>query len=351
LSSLLWLEEFLRKFAGVVVVISHDRVFLDNIVNRIIEIDNGKANFYSGNYTFYAEERERRFQTQAEQYRQQQRKIDHLETAAKRLRVWGRAADNAALHKRAYAIEKRVEKMDKIDKPKRARRITKNFGESIHAAKVLVAFDSVTKSFGENILMSDVSLKIRKNDRIALIGANGCGKTTLLKMILGQEKCDNDIEEAVKISENAKTAYLPQIIDFENPEATIIETFRDEMGESVATDERARSILAGFHFRANDITKKVGKLSGGEKSRLKLCLLMQSNINLLILDEPTNHLDIESREWIEQALEKFDGAIIFVSHDRYFLNKFAESIWIMENSKIDIWDDCTFDEYLEISKD
>jgi ATPase subunit of ABC transporter with duplicated ATPase domains len=148
----------------------------------------------------------------------------------------------------------------------------------------------------------------------------------------------------VKISDNAKIAYMPQVIEFENPEATILETFREATG---TIEEKARSVLAGFHFRAKDVMKKVATLSGGEKSRLKLCLLMQNKINLLILDEPTNHLDIESREWIEQTIEKFDGTILFISHDRYFLGKFAETIWAMENGKIDAWD-CGFYEYLEI---
>ena len=344
LSSLTWLEQFLRNFTGAIIVISHDRVFLDNVVTRIIEISDGKANFYSGNYTFYVEERERRFQTQAMQYHQQQRKIGQLEAAAKRLRIWGRAADNEALHKRAAAIEKRIEKMDKVDKPKRARRIAKEFGDSVHAAKVMVSFDAVSKQYGDNILMDGVDLDIRRGDRIALIGANGCGKTTLLKIILGEEAHDSGI---VKKSENARIAYMPQIIEFDNPEATILDTFREATGEK---QEKARSVLAGFHFRAEDVMKKVGTLSGGEKSRLKLCLLMQNNINLLILDEPTNHLDIESREWIEQAIEKFDGIILFISHDRYFLGKFVETIWAMEGGKVDAWD-CGFDEYLEISKE
>ncbi|MCL2396976.1 MAG: ABC-F type ribosomal protection protein [Defluviitaleaceae bacterium] len=332
LSSLGWLEQFLRGFLGTVVVISHDRVFLDNVVARIIEIDGGVANFYSGNYSFYVKERERRLQTQAEQYKQQQRKIGQMEAAAKRLHLWGRMADNAALHKRAFAIEKRIERMDKVDRPTKIRKITKEFGDGIYAAKELVVLDAVSKRFGDNVLLDNVSLKIRKNDRIALIGANGCGKTTLLKMILNEETCDNGL---IKTSTAAKIAYMPQIITFENPEATILEILREKTG---ATEEKARSILAGFHFKAKDVMKKAGTLSGGEKSRLKLCLLMQNNTNLLILDEPTNHLDIESREWIEEAIAKFEGAVLFVSHDRYFLGRFAQSVWAMESGAVDAYD-------------
>ena len=340
LSSLAWLEQFLRGFGGAVVVISHDRVFLDNVVNRIVEIKDGKAHLYSGNYTFYVEERERRFQSQALQHKHQQQKIEQLEAAVTRIRT-KMNPDNEKNAKRAKAIEKRIERMDKIDKPTRAKRIMKDFGEGLHAAKELVVFDAVSKRFDRLLIMDEVSVKIRRNDRIALIGANGCGKTTLLKMILGEELADSGI---LKISDNARIAYMPQVIEFENPGFTILETFREATG---ALEEKARSVLAGFHFRAQDVMKKVEKLSGGEKSRLKLCLLMQNNINLLILDEPTNHLDIESREWIEQAIEKFDGTILFISHDRYFLGKFAESVWAMEGGVVDAWD-CGFYEYLDL---
>ena len=342
LSSISWLEQFLRSFSGTVVVISHDRVFLDNIVSRVIEIDDGRVNFYSGNYSFYLEERERRYITQAEQYKQQQRKIHQLETAAKRLHEWGKMNPvNSALHKRASAIEKRIEKMEKVDRPKKSGKITKEFNDGSHAAKELVIFESVCKSLADKILMNDVDLKIHRYDRIALIGANGCGKTTLMKMLLGEESCDMG---TVKVSINAKIAYLPQIIEFEKPNATVLETLRDI---TETTEEKARSILAGFHFKAKDIMKKVSTLSGGEKSRLKLCLLMQNNVNFLILDEPTNHLDIESREWIEDAISGFDGTILFISHDRYFLNKFANIVWEMKNSIVDVYN-CCFDDYLRL---
>ena len=329
LASLVWLEQFLKGFPGTVVVISHDRVFLDNVVSRIIEIDDGKANFYSGNYTFYVEERERRRATHAEQYKQQQRKINQLEVAIKRQRVWVAInPSNTGLAKRALAMEKRIEQMDKIEKPRRIRKINEEFNDGSHAAKELVVFDGVSKRFGDKVLMDNVEFKIRRNDRVALIGANGSGKTTLLKTILGDEPHDSGV---IKISTNAKIAYMPQIIEFDDPNASALETLRYSTD---ATEEKARSILAGFHFRANDVIKKVGTLSGGEKSRLKLCLLMQNNVNFLILDEPTNHLDIESREWIEDAITKFDGTILFISHDRYFLGKFADIVFEMHNGRV-----------------
>jgi len=188
--------------------------------------------------------------------------------------------------------------------------------------------DSVYKSFGENELMKDITLDICRNDRIALIGPNGCGKTTLLKMIMEEEPCDSGI---VKVSSNVKIIYMPQIIKFNDENATVLETLRNEMD---IPEGKARSILTKFLFRTPDISKKVSSLSGGEKSRLKLCLLMQETANFLIMDEPTNHLDIDSREWIEEAVADWDGTMLFISHDRYFMEKFATKIWSMKDSEI-----------------
>ncbi len=328
LASLEWLEQFLREYRGTVVVISHDRVFLDNVITRVIEIDGGKADFYKGNYSFYIVEREQRLLSRKEQFEQQQKKINQLETAAKRLHDWGRRADNEALHKRAFAIEKRIEKMDKIDRPARERALTAEFDSGGHVAKELVSIDSVCKNYGSKALLKDLDLQIYRNDCIALAGANGCGKSTLLKMIMNEESCDSGV---IKMSVNVKPAYMPQIITFANEDATVLDTLRSEISVS---EERARSILAGFHFRAVDVMKKVNTLSGGEKSRLKLCLMMQHDVNFLLLDEPTNHLDIASREWIEKALTDFEGTMLFVSHDRYFLNKFADKVWSINSGMV-----------------
>jgi ATPase subunit of ABC transporter with duplicated ATPase domains len=341
LTSLFWLENFLHDFPGTVVVISHDRMFLDRVAARIIEIDAGKANFYSGNYSFYAEERERRDLTQAEQYKQQRRKISQLEAAIKRQRVWAQMnPSNTGLAKRALAMEKRIEQMDKVEKPAAARKLTADFDSGGHAAKVVATFGSVCKSYGAKVLLRNLDSEICRNDRIALVGANGCGKSTLLKMLVGEEPVDSG---EIKVSPNVKIGYMPQIIVFDDDSATVLDMLRSEMSLS---EEKARSILARFHFAAADVIKKVGALSGGEKSRLKLCLMMQRNVNFLLLDEPTNHLDIASREWIENALSDFEGTMLFVSHDRYFLNQFADKIWSMENGGF-TRHDYGFDEYVE----
>jgi ATPase subunit of ABC transporter with duplicated ATPase domains len=337
LDSLEWLENFLLDYPGTVVVISHDRVFLDRVVKRIIEIEEGKANFYSGNYSWYTEEKERRFISQSQRYERQQKEIKRIEERAK----W--FVEQNRFTRKHHAILSRLDHMEKIDKPAAAEKLTASFESGGYASKEIVSFDSVNKSYEKKVIANNLSLSIYRNERIALTGPNGCGKTTLLKMIMGEEPGDSG---KIKISPSVNPAYMSQIIAFENMEAAIVEILRSDTG---VTEAKARNILAGFHFFAGDVNKKVSSLSGGEKSRLKLCLLMQNNVNFLLLDEPTNHLDIASREWIESALEDFEGTLLFVSHDRYFLNKFAEKIWSMDDGAIDEYE-CGFDEYLEMNK-
>ena len=337
LASLEWLERFLRDYSGTVVTVSHDRVFLDRVVTRIVEIEEGKANFYSGNYTWYAEEKQRRYILQSEQYERQQKEIKRIEDRAK----W--FVEQNRFTTKHHAILSRIDHMEKIDKPLTTQKLTAGFDSGGYASKEIVSLDSVCKSYGTKVILCDLNLKVHRNERIALIGANGCGKTTILKMITGEEQPDSG---DFKISPSVKPAYMSQIITFEDMDATVLDTLRYATG---VTAEKARSILAGFDFRTADINKKVGVLSGGEKSRLKLCIMMQKNVNFLLLDEPTNHLDIASREWIENALADFEGTMLFVSHDRYFLSRFAEQIWSMEDGIITKYD-CGFDEYLEMTR-
>jgi ATPase subunit of ABC transporter with duplicated ATPase domains len=337
LDSLEWLEGFLKSYPGTVLTVSHDRVFLDRVVTRIIELEGGKANFYTGGYSYYIEEKRRRYIYQSEQYERQQKEIKRIEDRAK----W--FVEQNRFTTKHHAILSRIDHMEKVERPISARKLTSEFDGGGHAAKEVVSLESVCKGFGEKCLLRDAGLKVLRHDRIALIGANGCGKSTLLKMIMGEEQPDSG---EVKISSNIKIGYLPQIITFDDPGATVLDMLRVETG---ATEEKARAILARFNFMPPDVIKQVSVLSGGEKSRLRLCLMMQKNINFLLLDEPTNHLDIASREWIESALSDFDGTMLFVSHDRYFLRKFADKVWSMENGVIDQYD-CGFDEYTELSR-
>ena len=310
------------------------------MISRVIELEDGKLHFYQGNYSQYVNEKQQRRQTQAEAYQQQQKKIKQLETAAKRMHEWAKQADSAALHQRAFSIEKRIERIDKVEKPKTLQSLTAEFSTSGYAAKVLASFDNVQKRYGDKTILTDANIRVHRYHRIALTGANGCGKTTLLKLLTGEETADSG---TVKVSPNAKPACMPQTIEFPNPDATVLETLCLQTG---ATEARARAILAKFHFRADDVFKTASALSGGEKSRLKLCLMMQTGTNFLLLDEPTNHLDIATREWIETTLEDFEGAMLFVSHDRYFLQKFAETIWHMEDGVITEYN-CGYDEYMQ----
>jgi len=334
LASLSWLENFIKEFSGTVVVISHDRVFLDTVITRVVEIADGKAHFYSGNYTWYSEEKQRRFIAQSQQYERQQKEIKRIEDRAK----W--FVEQNRFTTKHHAILSRIDHMVKVDKPITSRKISDEFNSGGHAAKEVVSLCAVHKSYGSNMLLNDVSLSIGRNDRIALIGANGCGKTTLLRLIMDEESTDNGV---IKVSSNIKIAYMPQIIVFDDEEITVLEALRYATS---LPEEKVRSILARFRFGAPDVLKKVGSLSGGEKSRLKLCLLMQNQANFLILDEPTNHLDIESREWIEDAISEFNGTMLFISHDRYFLGKFASKIWSMEGGNITAYDG-DFDNYLK----
>lgn len=322
-----WLEEYLERFKGTVLAISHDRWFLDKVVKRVVEIQQGKAELYSGNYSFYVEEKERRYQERLKQYEKEQAKIEQLEKAAEQLRVWAYSGMDKTF-KRAQSMEKRIERMRTTDKPVKERKLTNRFGEREFHGDEAMVIDSLTKSFGERTLFSNLNLEVAGGERIALLGDNGTGKSTFLKIVMEEEFSDSG---SVYLGPSIRIGYLPQIIRFDRPERNLVDTML--YAQNCSTQE-ARDRLAAFKFRGEDVFKPVSALSGGEQSRLRLCMLMDSQINLLILDEPTNHLDIDSREWIEEAVEEYGGNLLFVSHDRYFIEKFATRIWMLENGGI-----------------
>ena len=322
-----WLEDYLLKFHGTVLAISHDRYFLDRVTERSIEIHDGKAAFYNGNYSFYVVERQRRFDEQLKKYEKDQAKIEQLTKAAAQMHLWA-FMGNDKLHKRAFSMEKRIEKLQQTDRPTTDRKLSVKFQEmEFNADEVLVA-DNISKSFGDRTLFRDLHLEIRGGERIALIGDNGTGKSTFLKLIMNEETPDTGF---IRKGPAVRTAYLPQIVTFPVMERTIYDTM---LYETKCTPQSARDRLAAFGFMGEDVFKTVGTLSGGERSRLKLCMLMGEQINLLILDEPTNHLDIASREWMEDALMDYSEALLFVSHDRYFIEKFATRIWELSDGQI-----------------
>jgi len=325
LRSVEWLESYINGFKGIVLTISHDRFFLDRVADRVIEITDGHAEFYSGNYSFYIEEKQARFDLQMKQYEQEQAKLKQLGYTVERMKGWG--INNRTLYRRAMSIQHRMERIKKTEKPKTEKTMRATFGEKDFSGDMVFSMRNVEKAFAGRLLFSDVELKVEGGERIALLGDNGTGKSTFIKCLLGEENCQGKIQ----FGPTVKWGYLPQIIHFEHPERSLYDTM---LYEKNCTPQVARDRLGAYLFQGEDVFKHVGDLSGGEQSRLRLCMLMDEKINLLILDEPTNHLDIASREWIEAAIEEFDGALLFVSHDRYFIEKFAERIWLLEDGKI-----------------
>ena len=322
-----WLEDYITHFRGTVLAISHDRYFLDTIAQRCIEIVDGRAEFYSGNYSFYAVERQRRFDEQLKKYEKDQAKIEQLQKAAAQMHLWA-FMGNDKLHKRAFSMEKRIERLSQTEKPKEAKRLSAGFKESEFRADEVLVADNLGKGFSGRTLFSGVEFKVTGGERIAVIGDNGTGKSTLVKLIVGEEQPDTGY---VRRGPAVRMAYLPQIVKFRDPNLSAADTVIDECH---CTMQDARDSLGAFGFTGEDALKAVGTLSGGEQSRLRLCILMRADVNLLILDEPTNHLDIPSREWMEDAISGYGEALLFVSHDRYFIEKFANRIWCFENGRI-----------------
>jgi ATPase subunit of ABC transporter with duplicated ATPase domains len=310
-----------------VLAISHDRWFLDTVARRCIEIRDGRAEFYPGNYSFYVEERQRRFEAQMKKYEKDQAKYKQLARAAEQMHLWAfMGADK--LHKRAFSMEKRMEKLAGTAKPTVQKKPDVRFAERGFFGDEVMLVEGLSKSFGDKRLFHDLDLLVEGGERIALLGDNGCGKSTFLKILTGEETPDAG---RVRMGPSVRTACLPQIIRFEHPERTLYDTM---LYEERCTPQSARDRLAQFQFTGETVFKPVSALSGGELSRLRLCRLMRRDINFLILDEPTNHLDIASREWIEDAVEDYGGALLFVSHDRWFIERFARRIWLLEDGEI-----------------
>ncbi|MCU5202881.1 ribosomal protection-like ABC-F family protein [Bacillus paranthracis] len=322
-----WLEQFLKEYNGTVVVISHDRYFLDEVVTKIFDLEDGEIHVYHTNYSRFVEEKEERLLQEFQAYQEQQKKIKKMKEAIKRLREWANQANppNEGLHKRARSMERALERMEKLKKPILERKqMGLQFEGQERSGKDVVVMKEVSKGFAEHLLFNEANLHVRFQERAAIVGRNGTGKTTLLKLLL--EEIEPDAGE-IRIGSSVKIGYLSQHA-YGNMKCNVLEAFR----ECVAvTEGEARHILAKFLFYGPAVFKKVTQLSGGEKMRLRLAQLMYQDINFLILDEPTNHLDIESREVLEEALEQYNGTILAVSHDRYFLNKlFEKTYWIDE---------------------
>ncbi|EKQ57809.1 MULTISPECIES: ribosomal protection-like ABC-F family protein [unclassified Clostridium] len=318
LETMEWLEAYLKAYKGIVIIVSHDRYFLDIVVTKIIEIKDMVSKTYAGNYTAFVTEKEKQLKLQMDAYIQQQKKIKTIEQSIARLRDWGARGDNEKFFTRAVSMQKLLDRLERIDKPVLERAnmsINANLGE--RSGDNVVIVKGLYKSYGEKVLFNKVDLLVRNKESVALIGQNGCGKSTLIKILLEEINADSG---TATLGTSVKLGYLPQNINFKDENKTILDYFGEDI---VMTEGKVREYLAKYMFFGEMVFKKVRTLSGGERSRLKLAMLMCNEINFLILDEPTNHLDIDSREELEEVLKEFEGTLLFVSHDRYFINSIA----------------------------
>jgi len=329
-----WLGEYLSSYKGTVFMISHDRYFLDEVATRIIEIEDGVSDEFDGNYSYYVMEKERRYQEKLKRWEQESAQKEKLEALARQYRNWA----TPTMMKRAKEIEHRVERLTVADRPRRQKTMRGRIDEAAFFADDALLVRGITKRFENRTIVDNAEFAIQGGERVAIYGPNGCGKTTLLKTILGELDADAG---SVRFGLQTKWTYLPQMVEFPNMERSVLDTMLYERGMS---PQAARDALGAYLFSGEDVHKPLTALSGGERARLKLCMLMQDDINMLILDEPTNHLDLYAREWMEALLEGFGGVILFVSHDRYFVSRFATRVLEMSDGKLKDYK-CGFEEY------
>lgn len=317
-----WLEKFLKEYKGTILMVSHDRYFLDKIATKTILLENGKEKIYLGNYSYFLKEDEKRTLAEFENYKDQQKMIKKMKESIKTLRKFGELAKNEMFFKRAKSIEKKLAKIEQLPQVDLEQKTLLNFKLNIdsRSGKDVVIINNLNKNFESKNIFENANLQIHYGEKIALIGKNGTGKSTLLKIIMNED-CEYTGE--IKIGQSVNIGYIPQEIKFEDDNQTILNFFEqfDNRNET-----EIRTSLAKYMFRGNDVFKKVSSLSGGEKVRLILAKLLKQNINFLILDEPTNHIDIETRELLEEAIKEYSGTVLLVSHDRYFINNLAERI-------------------------
>lgn len=338
--SMEWLEEFLKNYPGTILIISHDRYFLDAVVTSVYHVDGGEAEYYIGNYSAFATEREERLLRQFAAYQEQQKQIKKMKETIKRLKEWGNRSNppNETFHRRAKSMEKALARIERIERPKmEADRMGLQFMKTDRSGKDVLVATGVHKAFGGKQLFADASFLLRYGERKALLGPNGCGKSTLIRMLLGEMQPDAG---TLNIGSSVKVGYLSQQALEGDQNQRLIDVFREV---ARVTEPEARHLLARFMFYGEQVFKRIGQLSGGERMRLRLAQMMHEEINLLILDEPTNHLDIEARETLEEALADFRGSLFIVSHDRYFLQKMADGVFWVENKQL-VYDVGTYEE-------
>lgn len=334
--SLEWLENHLKSYPKTLIVVSHDRYFLDVVATKMLEIEHNEAKIYPGNYSAYAKKKSEDKKALEHKYAEQQKEIARIEAYIEQQRRWNRERNIIAAESR----EKALARMKKIDAPKAdPKNIRLSFGYAGESGNDVLTVDSLAASYDEKKIFSDISFLVKRNDRVLIIGHNGCGKSTLLKILGGKKAKDRG---SFFFGSGVVSAYYDQEIQNLDENHTILEEICEAHDDM--TYAEIRSTLAGFLFFADDMEKKIAVLSGGERARLALCKIILSKVNLLILDEPTNHLDIGSREVLEEAISEFNGTVIAVSHDRYFIKKLATRIFDMSNGFYD-WHG-GYDDYL-----
>jgi ATP-binding cassette, subfamily F, member 3 len=323
-----YLEGIIQSYPGAVVIVSHDRYLLDRVVSHIAEIEDGRLTTFSGDYSTYILEKEIRLARQEELYQVQQREINRIETAMKRYALWAKVYDNEKFAKRAHSIEKRLEKIDRIDRPVTERRRMGLQLEGWRGSSKVLELTDVRKSFNGRGIINGIDLILRHGERVGLIGSNGSGKSVLFRLLMGILSLDRG---EIQFGPSIRTGYYAQEHETLDPEQTLIETIRyaGEMNESNAV-----AFLRRYLFTYKQASQKVKELSGGERSRLQLALLVLSSANCLLMDEPTNNLDIASAEVLENALNDFEGTVLVISHDRYFLDRVVDRVLVLENGKL-----------------
>ena len=336
IDTLEWFEDYLKSIKKTVLIVSHDRYFLDRVVNKIIFLEKGEIDVYFGNYSYFEEEREKRIMIEFESYKNQQKKIEAMKESIKRLKEYGRRASpkgGEIFFRRAASIQKRLDKMVPIEKKNHNNNLNLEFGINKRSGNDVLRILNKDLYIGDRLLIKNMKMDIEYTDRVCIIGKNGTGKSTLIKYIMNLYE-NKTSDDKIKLGSNISIGYIPQEITFDNPKETIYEYARALYdGE----DNILRSKLFNFHFFDDDMLKKIEVLSGGEKVRLKLFELLQKNSNFLIFDEPTNHIDIETRTILEDALKEFKGTILFISHDRYFINKLATKIYEIKDLKMNLF--------------
>ena len=340
INALEWLENFVRDYRGTVVIVSHDRYFVDKTAQKTIMLYRGQAEIFHGNYSFCLKEQERQTLLEFEQYKNQQKQVEAMRTAIKRFREWGERGDNPSMFKKAFNIEKRLERMELIDKPPSERKLPIHFEAGKRSGKRVLTINDLNFAYENFRVFNGANMEIIFREHVCLMGANGTGKSTLIKLMLNELPMQSG---ELKLAESANIGYIPQNVAFEDESATILTAF---CSSAKVHEGEARHILARFFITRDDVHKKLHSLSGGERVILKLAMLMQSPVNFLILDEPTNHLDIDTKELLEESLTDYQGTLLFISHDRYFINRIATRV-VHIHSKILHSTEGNFDDFLK----